>query len=107
MGQGDGDVGDTIGQGEERPGQGEAGDRPGEHMLEVEVSLAELAEILGEELELPRIEPKGAERIVTYKDRYTRHSFYGPRVAEALPPNVQTGSAPPDRHRHLRPQKSR
>jgi hypothetical protein len=76
--QGDGDVGDTLGQGDDMPGQGEAGDRPGEHLLEVEVPLDELAEILGEELELPRIEPKGAQRIVAYKDRYTGIRSSGP-----------------------------
>ena len=78
VGQGDGEVGDVLGQGEEKPGQGEAGERPGEHLLEVEVSLDELAEILGEELELPNIEPKGAERIVSYKDRYTGIRNTGP-----------------------------
>jgi sporulation protein YhbH len=78
VGQGDGDVGDTLGQGDDMPGQGEAGDRPGEHLLEVEVPLEELAEILGEELELPRIEPKGAQRIVAYKDRYTGIRSSGP-----------------------------
>ena len=31
---------------------------PGEHILEVEMTLEELAEILGEELSLPRIEPR-------------------------------------------------
>jgi uncharacterized protein len=78
VGQGQGDVGDTLGQGEAKPGQGDAGDRPGEHLLEIEVPLDELAEILGEELELPRIEPKGAERIVAYKDRYTGIRSTGP-----------------------------
>jgi hypothetical protein len=78
VGQGDGEPGDVIGQGEEKPGAGEAGDRPGEHMLEVEVSLAELAEILGEELELPNIEPKGSEKIISYKDRYTGIRSTGP-----------------------------
>ncbi|WP_428261248.1 DUF444 family protein [Haliangium sp.] len=78
VGQGDGEVGDSLGQGEAKPGAGEAGDRPGEHLLEVEVDLDELAEILGEELELPRIEPKGAERIVSYKDRYTGIRSTGP-----------------------------
>jgi sporulation protein YhbH len=78
VGQGDGDVGDALGQGEEMPGQGEAGDRPGEHLLEIDVPLEELAEILGEELELPRIEPKGAERIVAFKDRYTGIRSTGP-----------------------------
>jgi len=78
VGQGDGQPGDSLGQGEQQPGQGEAGDRPGEHLLEVEVSLDELAEILGEQLALPRIEPKGAERIVSFKDKYTGIRSTGP-----------------------------
>jgi uncharacterized protein len=78
VGQGDGEVGDPLGQGEAEPGAGQAGDRPGDHMLEVDVSLDELAEILGEELSLPRIEPKGAERIVAWKDRYTGVRKTGP-----------------------------
>ena len=48
-----------------------AGDKPGDHILEAEVSLEELAKMLGEELELPRIEPKGRElfssKVRTYK----------------------------------------
>src|SRR4051794_28563464 len=47
-----------VGQGEGENGEpmaGEAGTEPGEHILEVEVGLDELATILGEELELPRI----------------------------------------------------
>ncbi len=46
VGQGDGDPGEG--------GEGQAGDQPGDHVLEVEVPLAELAEILGEELALRR-----------------------------------------------------
>ncbi|MEZ4362524.1 MAG: DUF444 family protein [Kofleriaceae bacterium] len=78
VGQGQGEVGDAVGQGQEAPGKGEAGDRPGEHMTELEVSLKELAEILGEELELPRIEPKGSEKIVSFKDRYVGIRSTGP-----------------------------
>jgi sporulation protein YhbH len=78
VGQGDGEVGDVLGEGEAEPGTGKAGDRPGDHMLEVEVTLDELAEILGEELELPNIEPKGRERIVSWKDRYTGIRSTGP-----------------------------
>ena len=78
VGQGDGQPGDPLGQGQEKPGQGEAGDRPGEHMVELEVSLAELAEIMGEELELPRIQPKGTEKIVAWKDKYTGIRNTGP-----------------------------
>lgn len=80
VGQGDGEVGDSLGQdGQDQPGgAGEAGDRPGEHLLEVDVSLEELAEILGEELSLPRIEPRGSEKIVSHKDRYTGIRTSGP-----------------------------
>src|SRR5690606_6075091 len=59
VGQGDGEVGDEVGNGQPQPGEGEAGDQEGQHSLEVDVSLEELAEILGEELELPNIENKG------------------------------------------------
>src|SRR3982074_2769363 len=69
VGQGEGDVGDALGQGQDQPGSGhQAGDRPGDHLLDIEVSLQELAEIMGEELELPRIQPKGTEKIDAYKD---------------------------------------
>jgi uncharacterized sporulation protein YeaH/YhbH (DUF444 family) len=80
VGQGDGDPGDPVGgqPGQGPPGQGPAGDRPGEHMAELEVSLAELAEIMGEELSLPRIQPKGTEKIVAFKDKYTGIRNTGP-----------------------------
>ena len=54
VGQGDGEPGDPLGQGQPQPGEGKAGDRPGEHLLEVDVTMEELAQILGEELQLPR-----------------------------------------------------
>ena len=45
-------------------GQGQAGEEPGQHVLEVDVSLEELARILGEELELPNIEPRGDRQFI-------------------------------------------
>jgi len=78
-GQGPGDVGDPLGPGD--PGQegaGQAGQDPGEHDLEVDVSLEELAEMLGEELELPRIEPKGKSQLKTTVERYTGIRSVGP-----------------------------
>lgn len=78
VGQGDGDIGDSIGQdGQPGPGQG-AGEKPGEHVLEVDVDLGDLAEILGEELALPKIEPKGKKAITTKKDRYSSIRNTGP-----------------------------
>jgi uncharacterized sporulation protein YeaH/YhbH (DUF444 family) len=47
-------------------------------MLEVDVTLEELADILAEELRLPRIKPKGAHRLTTIKDRYSGIRPVGP-----------------------------
>jgi sporulation protein YhbH len=78
VGQGDGNPGDALGPGQEQPGEGKAGDKAGEHVLEVDVTMEELAQILGEELQLPRIEPKGKERIIARKDRYVGIRSTGP-----------------------------
>lgn len=79
VGQGPGEAGDPVGgepqEGEGGPGQ--AGQDEGQHALEVEVTLDELANMLGEELELPRIEPKGA-KLVTDKIRYSGVTNVGP-----------------------------
>ena len=79
VGQGEGDLGTPIGKGQDDgDGQGQAGDQPGGHVREVEVSLEELAEMLGQELELPRIEPKGKDTISTQKDKYSSVRRTGP-----------------------------
>lgn len=69
VGQGDGDsqVGDVLGvdrEAQKGPGKGEgAGDQPGEDYYEAEISMAELEEILFEELELPNLEEKQREKL--------------------------------------------
>ncbi len=78
VGQGDGDVGDPIAQGDPQPGQGEAGSDPGQHVIEVDVTLDELAAILGEELQLPNIEPRGRKNIISKKDKYSGIRRVGP-----------------------------
>ncbi|MEM7348371.1 MAG: DUF444 family protein [Chloroflexota bacterium] len=78
LGQGSGDVGDIVGQGDTQPGQGQAGSDPGEHILEVDVTLEELAEIMGEALELPQIEPKGESNIISERVKYNRIRRVGP-----------------------------
>jgi sporulation protein YhbH len=78
VGQGDGQVGQPLGQPQQGDGEGKAGDQPGGHILEVELTLEEMAEILGEELALPRIEPRGKKNIVSTKDRYTGIRQTGP-----------------------------
>ncbi len=72
VGMGEGDEGQTVGQG--NPG----GEKEGQHLLEVDVSLEELADILAEELRLPRIKPRGQHRITTVKDKYTGIRPIGP-----------------------------
>lgn len=78
VGQGSGDVGTPIGRASDGDGAGAAGDAPGQHILEVELTLEELAEILGEGLELPRIEPRGQANIIETKDKYTGIRQAGP-----------------------------
>src|SRR3954465_4469480 len=66
VGQGEGEIGQQLAPGAVQPGDGhgQAGQGEGDHQLEVDVSLEELAAILGEELQLPNIERKGKEKIV-------------------------------------------
>src|SRR5260370_39314222 len=64
VGQGDGAVGTPLGPGQGDPSSG-AGDQPGGHILEVELTMEEMASILGEELALPRIEPRGKKNILS------------------------------------------
>lgn len=83
VGQGEGAVGDPVdgmgggGEGKEG-GEGKAGSEEGKKELEVELDLQELASILGEELELPRIEPKGKKTIKSSSERYTSIGTTGP-----------------------------
>ena len=76
VGQGEGGEGDMV-----KPGEGsqQAGNAPGEHIMEVEVSFQELAELLGEELELPKIEPKGQEQMDSKALKYTGVAPSGPQ----------------------------
>ena len=75
VGKGDGKAGDSVREGQ---GTGPGGTQEGRHILEVDVSLEELAEILGEELQLPRIKPKGKHRISAERDRYSGIRLAGP-----------------------------
>src|SRR5690606_40882397 len=48
------------------------------HLLEVDITLEELATIMAEELELPRIQPKGQASIVEEKAKYNSIRQTGP-----------------------------
>ncbi|MDJ0762184.1 MAG: DUF444 family protein [Myxococcota bacterium] len=78
VGQGEGDPGDPLSDADAEDGAGKAGDQEGQHVLEIEVSIEELAEILGEELELPNLEEKGRKRVVSTRDRYVGIRRVGP-----------------------------
>lgn len=78
VGQGDGEVGQPVGPGQGDGGAGQAGSEPGRHVLEVELSLDELAKMLGEQLELPRVRPKGHANIAEEKSRYDSIRRTGP-----------------------------
>lgn len=104
VGSGNGKPGDPVGQGdEEQPGEGEAGNQEGQHDLEIELTLQELAEILGDELELPKIEPKGRKNLRSKTEKYTGISSEGPNslrhfkrtFKEALKRQIATGTYDP------------
>ena len=106
VGQGEGEVGDSIGQGDPQDGDGpgQAGQDEGAKELEMEVSLEELAEIMAEELELPRIEPKGSKEISTTSVKYSGVRQVGPEslktfkrtYKEALKRMIATGEYDPE-----------
>ena len=105
-GQGEGDVGQPIGRGQDDgDGTGQAGNEPGRHVREVEVTLEELAEMLGNELELPNIIPKGKDSIKSQKDKFNTISRSGPNslrhfkrtYKEALKRQIASGQYNPNR----------
>src|SRR5213594_1045275 len=70
VGQGEGEPGTPLAPGDvDENGDGKAGNAPGAHILEVDLTMEELAQILAEELELPRIQPKGSAQLKTERDR--------------------------------------
>ncbi len=109
VGQGDGEPGQPIARGNDADGdgQGTAGSDPGQHILEVDIGIEELAEMLGDELELPRIEPKGRENIAEEKTRYNSIRRVGPEslrhfkrtYVEALRRQITEGAYNPQRPR--------
>lgn len=104
VGQGEGGEGQPV-PGQDGDGQGQAGEQPGQHALEVEVSLEDLAKILGEELELPNIEPRGRKNLRAPAGRYTGISRAGPMslrhfkrtFREALKRQIASGTYDPER----------
>lgn len=105
VGQGPGNPGDVIGVPQPGDGEGGAGEEPGQHMLEAEISIDELVQMLADELELPRIQPKGKKNIQSQVARYTDIRKVGPEslrhfkrtYREAIKRQLMTGTYDPDR----------
>jgi hypothetical protein len=105
VGSGDGKAGQQVDA--EGEGMGPGGTEPGQHILEVDISLDELADILGEELQLPRIEPRGKHEISSIKDRYSGIRQAGPEslrhfrrtFRRALRREIMAGTYDPHRPR--------
>ena len=79
--QGPGEVGDALGKGGDQKGKGtgEAGNEEGEHTFDAELTIDELANMLGEALQLPNIEPKEASgKTETSSRKYTNVNRTGP-----------------------------
>ena len=102
VGMGEGEEGQPV------PGTGQgsgAGESEGDHILEVDVPLSELAEILGEELRLPRIKPRGREHVLADVRKYRSIRRTGPEslrhfrrtYREALRRQVSSGTYNPER----------
>ena len=93
-----------MGEGKEGQGVGQGGEQEGRHVMEVDVSLEELADILAEELRLPRIKPRGQHRITTTRDKYSGIRPVGPASLrsfkrtyhEALKRQLALGTYDPD-----------
>src|SRR5438046_540992 len=75
--------------------------------MEVDISLEELAALMGEELELPRIEPRGRASIVQEKSKYNSIRQSGPEslrhfkrtYLKALKRQISTGVYEPEEPR--------
>jgi uncharacterized sporulation protein YeaH/YhbH (DUF444 family) len=106
VGQGEGKPGDPAnGQPQDgEPGQGQAGQGEGQHDLEVDVTIEELAQMLGEELALPNILPKGSKEVTAKSNKYTSIHTEGPKslrhfkrtYKEALKRQISSGVYDPN-----------
>jgi hypothetical protein len=103
VGQGEGEPGQQVGD-QDGGGVSTGGTQHGRHILEVDISLDELADILAEDLQLPRIQPKGKRNLTTVKDRYSSIRQTGPEslrhfkrtFRKALRRMIMTGLYNPD-----------
>lgn len=93
VGAGDGEVGEPVPQPGEGEGEGEddgePGDEPGDHSWGSDVDKEDLADILGDELGLPDIEPKGNENMVLGQEKWKEERQAGPESLLRLWPYMR------------------
>lgn len=78
IGTGPGEKGDKVKDGPADPVEaGEPGDDSGEHTMGVGVSLDEYIDVLGEELNLPKLEPKSNSELITPRLKYDKIARVG------------------------------
>jgi hypothetical protein len=99
VGQGDGEEGDQVMPGDaDGQGKGHAGNQPGQHLVEVEVSLEELGGRIG--IAADRAEGAGEHQRAEVEVH--GHSASGAGVATALQTHIQRGAAAADLVEFLR-----
>lgn len=116
LGQGPQQPGDILGPVKPQPGEGDgdgedadkdAGTGKGETIIEVEIPVDDIAELLQEILELPRIEPKGHKDIPSEERKWTDVRRTGTllnkrrTMREALKRSMLEGTYDPDRPRYI------
>src|SRR5688500_13704615 len=67
IGAGDGKEGDVVGKGQPGQGKGQGGTEQGQHIMEVDLSLDELAEFPAAVVTAPRVAPTGRHRVRTVR----------------------------------------
>jgi uncharacterized sporulation protein YeaH/YhbH (DUF444 family) len=82
VGQGKGKKGDAINNGGQQKDKDDkkAGSESADHSLEIDISLTELADMLGSELCLPRIEKRGSSRLSAETIQYSGIHTAGPNA---------------------------
>ena len=107
VGQGPGEVGEAADgrHGEGDAGAGGAGEQEGTHILEAEVELEELASMLGDELQLPNILPRGRDELDASGGQWSGIRGQGPQslrhfrrtFRRALVRTIASGEFDPER----------
>jgi len=113
IGNGEADEGDVVGQGPPEPGEGtgEPGDGSGEHTVGVGISVDDYMQVLGEELELPKLKPKDNSDVVIEKIKYNQISNVGNpsllhkkrTLKNVIKRNISSGEFNPDDTSNLYP----